>query len=77
MLQVSQLLLTILISLIGAFSALSLPMANVSGHSRKSTVNAAIFTAYCVAQIIGPQCFRASGAPDYPTGLTAFWALNW
>lgn len=43
-------------------------MANTGGQSKKTVVNAMIFIAYCVAQIIGPQCFRSNEAPNYPTG---------
>lgn len=46
----------------------SLPMANTSGHSKKLTLNAIYFTAYCVGNIIGPQLFRASDAPSYSNG---------
>lgn len=46
-------------------------MANVSGHTKKLTVTATIFVAYCVAQIIAPQVFLASEAPSYPTGYNA------
>lgn len=48
--------------------ATSLPMANTSGHSKKLTMNAMFFLAYCVGNIIGPQVFRASDAPDYSHG---------
>ncbi|KKY24550.1 putative allantoate permease [Phaeomoniella chlamydospora] len=46
----------------------SLPMANTSGHSKKLTMNAIYFIAYCVGNIVGPQLFRASDAPDYSHG---------
>ncbi|KAI8295781.1 hypothetical protein K4K56_010500 [Colletotrichum sp. SAR 10_98] len=32
------------------------------------TVNAMVFTSYCVANIIAPQLFLSSEAPHYPTG---------
>ncbi|KAF4819910.1 putative transporter [Colletotrichum tropicale] len=51
--------------------ALSLPMANTSGHTKKVTVNAMVFLAYCVANIIAPQTFRASEAPHYATGYNS------
>ncbi|KAF4431480.1 Major facilitator superfamily domain general substrate transporter [Fusarium acutatum] len=51
--------------------ALTLPMGNVSGHTKKLTVNATIFLAYCIANIIGPQVFRAAEAPHYPTGYNS------
>ncbi|KAK2806202.1 hypothetical protein FQN50_005925 [Emmonsiellopsis sp. PD_5] len=46
----------------------SLPMANTSGHSKKVTLNAIYFTAYCVGNIIGPQLFREEYAPTYSKG---------
>ncbi|KUL81813.1 hypothetical protein ZTR_11436 [Talaromyces verruculosus] len=46
----------------------SLPMANTSGHSKKLTMNALFFLAYCVGNIIGPQAFRSSDAPTYSHG---------
>ena len=46
----------------------SLPMANTSGHSKKLTMNAIFFLSYCVGNIIGPQLFRSSQAPEYPSG---------
>ncbi|KAJ3548281.1 hypothetical protein NM208_g1096 [Fusarium decemcellulare] len=52
-------------------TALSLPMGNVSGHTKKLTVNATIFLAYCIANIIGPQVFITKEAPNYSTGYNA------
>lgn len=46
----------------------SLPLANSSGHSKKITLNAIWFTAYCLGNILGPQVFRASDAPNYTNG---------
>lgn len=46
-------------------------MANVAGHTKKITVNALIFVAYCTASIIGPQIFLSSEAPNYPTGYNS------
>jgi ACS family allantoate permease-like MFS transporter len=51
--------------------ALSLPMANTSGHTKKVTVNAMVFLAYCVANIVAPQTFRASQAPHYGSGYNS------
>lgn len=52
----------------------SLPMANTSGHSKKVTMNAIFFLAYCLGNILGPQVFRQSDAPDYPNGYTGLLA---
>ncbi|KAJ5654150.1 Major facilitator superfamily domaingeneral substrate transporter [Penicillium lividum] len=46
----------------------SLPMANTSGHSKKLTMNAIFFLAYCIGNIIGPQAFRSDDAPSYSRG---------
>lgn len=46
-------------------------MANVAGHTKKITVNAIIFIAYCTASIIGPQVFLMSEAPHYHTGYSS------
>lgn len=46
----------------------SLPMANISGHSKKVTFNAIYFMAYCVGNIVGPQLFSSDDAPEYKPG---------
>ncbi len=46
-------------------------MANVSGHTKRLTINAGVFVAYCAAMIIGPQLFLASEAPNYQTGYNS------
>lgn len=46
-------------------------MANTSGHTKKVTVNALMFLAYCVGNIIAPQFFISSQAPGYSTGYNA------
>ncbi|KAK2666281.1 Major facilitator superfamily [Fusarium oxysporum f. sp. vasinfectum] len=48
----------------------SVPMANVSGHTKKVTMNAVYFFSYCVGNIIGPQVFQKSDAPTYTKGYT-------
>ncbi|KAJ3522928.1 hypothetical protein NM208_g12657 [Fusarium decemcellulare] len=48
----------------------SVPMANVSGHTKKVTMNAIFFFSYCLGNIIGPQVFRKSDAPSYTKGYT-------
>lgn len=45
---------------------LSLVSSNVSGFTKKSTVNGALFTAYCIGNIVGPQFYLVSEAPRYP-----------
>jgi ACS family allantoate permease-like MFS transporter len=45
--------------------------ANTAGHTKKVTVDALVFIAYCVSNIIAPQFFKASQAPMYPLGMSA------
>lgn len=64
------------IGLLVAFSA-SFPMvmamtsSNVGGFTKKTTVSAMVFMAYCVGNIIGPYMFFESEAPSYPSGFLA------
>ncbi|KAI1613447.1 MFS general substrate transporter [Exophiala viscosa] len=51
--------------------ALSLIGANTAGHTKKVTVNAMMFIAYCVSNIIAPQFFKTAQAPLYPLGFGA------
>ncbi|KAF4628945.1 hypothetical protein G7Y89_g9202 [Cudoniella acicularis] len=54
--------------------ALGINTANTAGHTKKVTVNALIFIAYCISNIIAPQFFKASQAPIYPLGMGAILA---
>lgn len=45
--------------------ALSLITSNVSGFTKRSTVSAIMFVAYCVGNICGPQFFLTRQAPRY------------
>jgi ACS family allantoate permease-like MFS transporter len=49
-------------------------MANTSGHTKKVTVNALMFLAYCIGNIIAPQFFITSQSPGYATGYNAILA---
>ncbi|KAI9930749.1 hypothetical protein MW887_011506 [Aspergillus wentii] len=51
--------------------SLSIITSNVAGFTKKSTVSALLFIAYCVGNIVGPQFFIDSEEPSYPTGITA------
>ncbi|EWZ49146.1 putative allantoate permease [Fusarium oxysporum Fo47] len=51
--------------------SLGMNSANTAGHTKKVTMNAVVFTAYCISNIIGPQFFKASQAPLYPLGMGA------
>lgn len=44
---------------------LSLAASNVAGFTKKSTVMAMIFLAYCAGNLAGPQFFKSSEAPNY------------
>ncbi|CAG7954690.1 unnamed protein product [Penicillium olsonii] len=60
----------------GVFAAniplsLSLISSNVAGFTKKSTVSAVMFAAYCVGNIVGPQFFIPSEEPSYQTGIKA------
>ncbi|KAJ5945458.1 hypothetical protein N7516_005626 [Penicillium verrucosum] len=60
----------------GVFAAniplsLSLISSNVAGFTKKSTVSALMFAAYCVGNIAGPQFFIPSEEPSYLTGIKA------
>lgn len=55
-------------------TVISLPMANTSGHTKKLTVNALMFLAYCLGNIIAPQFFISTEAPGYKTGYNAILA---
>ncbi|KAJ4249772.1 hypothetical protein NW762_012114 [Fusarium torreyae] len=47
--------------------------ANVQGYTKKVTTNAIVAIGFSVANIIGPQTFRARDAPDYiPAKITVF-----
>jgi MFS transporter, ACS family, allantoate permease len=43
--------------------------ANTAGHTKKVAVNALIFVAYYVSNIIGPQFFRSEQSPLYTLGI--------
>lgn len=38
---------------------------NVTGHTKKVTVNAIFLIGYCVGNLVGPQTFRDNQAPNY------------
>ncbi|KAK2036821.1 putative allantoate permease [Colletotrichum somersetense] len=51
--------------------ALGMNSANTAGHTKKVTLNAVVFGAYCISNIIGPQFFKSTQAPLYPLGIGA------
>lgn len=50
---------------------MSLVQSNYRGVTKKMTVTAMMFGAYCCGNIIGPHFFRASEAPTYDTAFRA------
>jgi ACS family allantoate permease-like MFS transporter len=44
---------------------LSMVSSNVSGYTKKATVSAIMFIAYCTGNIIGPFLFFSEEAPRY------------
>ena len=48
---------------------LSLIASNVAGYTKKTTVSAVLFIAYCTGNIIGPQLFFEDEAPRYQSGF--------
>lgn len=49
--------------------ALSLVQANYRGVTKKTTVTAMLFLAYCAGNIAGPQFFKSSEEPTYQTAF--------
>ncbi|KAK8109123.1 allantoate permease [Apiospora sp. TS-2023a] len=50
---------------------LSLVQVNFRGVTKKGTMTALVFVAYCMGNIVGPQLFRESEAPGYTTAFRA------
>lgn len=61
---------------LGSIAAANMPLAmsmvssNMAGTSKRTTVNAMLFIAYCAGNIAGPQFFKASEAPSYPVSCS-------
>ncbi|KAJ6031975.1 hypothetical protein N7540_002707 [Penicillium herquei] len=51
--------------------SLSIVTSNVAGATKRSTISVAVFAAYCVGNIVGPQFFYASQDPVYQSGIEA------
>lgn len=49
----------------------SITTSNTAGFTKKTTVGSIIMIAYATGGLIGPQCFFAREAPDYPSGFLA------
>ncbi|KAJ6786826.1 hypothetical protein PWT90_02654 [Aphanocladium album] len=46
----------------------ALASGNFGGFTKKSVASALIFAAGCAGNIVGPQLFKGSESPEYPTG---------
>lgn len=66
---------------ISVISAVNIPLAmsivtsNIAGFTKRSVTSAAIFVAYCVGNIIGPQFYFDSQSPAYRVRLPHFPSL--
>jgi ACS family allantoate permease-like MFS transporter len=54
----------------------SLAASNVAGFTKKSTVMAMIFLAYCAGNLSGPQFFISTEAPGYHVGIYLQHGIN-
>jgi MFS family permease len=72
-------------SIIGFFGPvvsliIALGMSNVAGATKKSFMSAAIFVAYCVGNIVGPQLIKSETRrqhyPELWTGLIIFYCIT-
>ncbi|KAG9522718.1 allantoate transport protein, partial [Aureobasidium melanogenum] len=72
-------------SIIGFFGPvvsliIALGMSNVAGATKKSFMSAAIFVAYCVGNIVGPQLIKSQTRrehyPELWTGLIIFYCIT-
>ncbi|CDR40209.1 CYFA0S04e05952g1_1 [Cyberlindnera fabianii] len=55
------------VSDIGFICLVSIFQSNVAGHTKKVVGNAIFLIAYCTGNVIGPQTFKQSEEPNYPT----------
>nr|OQO25007.1 hypothetical protein B0A51_06856 [Rachicladosporium sp. CCFEE 5018] len=56
---------------LGFSISLTIVSSNVSGSTKKQLTSAILFTGYCIGNCIGPQTFRESEAPRYPSAYIA------
>lgn len=64
----------LLVNTVTFIMCLSLISSNIAGFTKKATASVLFFVAYCVGQIITPQFFLSSEAPEYHTGFRAFFS---
>jgi ACS family allantoate permease-like MFS transporter len=55
------------VSDIGFICLVSIFQSNVAGHTKKTVGNAFFLMSYCAGNVIGPQTFKSSESPHYPT----------
>jgi len=56
---------------LGFSISLTIVSSNVAGYTKKQLTGAALFTGYCVGNIIGPQTFKDSEKPGYKSAYMA------
>jgi MFS family permease len=56
---------------LGFSMSLTIVSSNVAGYTKKQLTGAALFTGYCVGNIIGPQTFKDSEKPGYKSAYIA------
>ncbi|KZM25253.1 uncharacterized protein EKO05_0007414 [Ascochyta rabiei] len=56
---------------LGFSMSLTIVSSNIAGYTKKQLTGAALFTGYCVGNIIGPQTFKSSEAPRYRSAYVA------
>ncbi|KAF2739507.1 MFS general substrate transporter [Polyplosphaeria fusca] len=56
---------------LGFSMSLTIVSSNIAGYTKKQLTGAALFTGYCVGNIIGPQTFKDSEKPGYHSAYIA------
>ncbi|KAG9198511.1 hypothetical protein G6514_009875 [Epicoccum nigrum] len=56
---------------LGFSMSLTIVSSNIAGYTKKQLTGAALFTGYCVGNIIGPQTFKDSEKPGYKSAYVA------
>jgi MFS family permease len=56
---------------LGFSMSLTIVSSNIAGTTKKQLTSAALFTGYCVGNIIGPQTFRDNEKPGYKSAYVA------
>ena len=62
---------------LGFSMSLTVASSTIAGYTKKQLTDAALFTEYCVGNIIGPQTFKSSETPRYHSAYIAYvYSLN-